>query len=775
LEKPFTAYKGDEAFVFVCYSHGDSDTVYPEIAWLREQGFNVWYDEGISPGTVWRDELADSIDRAALVIFFVSPRSVDSVNCQREVNFAVDHDIPVLAVHLEDTDLPSGVDLTLSTVQAILKFQQSEQDYRIKLLFGVSERIKRGVAITDSVIGSSGTSGRTSGYRSIAIAVLGIVAGGLLGWLVSSSDTDSTPGSPPGSHSGPNVVRAELNLDAGQALGSLSSNPLAISHDGQMVVYAAGELSSFGSSLYKRDIRTGIVTHLPGTDGAGQPFFSPDGKWIGFSVPGALKKVAVNGGAPITLIDQQRGQFLGGATWTADDRIVFKSTSDRGLQTVSANDRTVSVLTDPLQGEEHMFPHALPNGDFIFTTMSREGSGHLRHFRAKTGEVSAIDVPGVQYRPVYVAGGYLVWSTIGGGNISGGSNVLAATFDPETLAISSPIAVIEQVQTSGGNGIAYFSVSGNGSLIYMPAYGPRLRAQIVRVDRQGISQVFSDQRVFHYPRLSPDDQWIIVSVHEEMGTNHDLFLYQAGRHTGTKFTSGVNGHMPLWTPSGERVTFARRAVDSVEFDIYWKGLDEEGNGEPLLEAEGSQIPRSWSLDGKRLLYETSGADTGRDLWVLTPGEDPVPFLTGPMNERAGVFSPDGHYIAYVSDAADGEQVYVRPYPGPGRARRVSVDGGAEPHWSPGGVELIYRSLNGRTVMSAEVTISNDGSPIRIGEPELLFQGMYTNYGQNGHNYSISSDGEHFLMLESVKSDNSYDQVNLVLNWAEELKREFSKD
>ena len=112
MEKPFPAYQGDDPHVFVCYAHADADLVYREIVWLRDQGFHIWYDEGISPGTTWRNELADSISNAKLFLFFVTPQSVDSINCQREVNFAVDHNIPVIAVHLEETDLASGMDLT---------------------------------------------------------------------------------------------------------------------------------------------------------------------------------------------------------------------------------------------------------------------------------------------------------------------------------------------------------------------------------------------------------------------------------------------------------------------------------------------------------------------------------------------------------------------------------------------------------------------------------------------------------------------------------------
>ena len=146
MGKPFPTYKGDNPYVFVCYAHDDSAMVYPDIEWLHDQGFNVWYDEEVSPGTVWRNELADSIEGSNLFLYFVTPQSVDSIYCQREVNFGVDHGIPVLAVHLEETDLSSGMDLTLSTIQAILKYELTNQDYRTKLLSWAGEHIQRCIA-----------------------------------------------------------------------------------------------------------------------------------------------------------------------------------------------------------------------------------------------------------------------------------------------------------------------------------------------------------------------------------------------------------------------------------------------------------------------------------------------------------------------------------------------------------------------------------------------------------------------------------------------------
>jgi|TARA_Y100000310_G_scaffold342957_1_gene448461 hypothetical protein len=149
MERPFPAYQGDEPYIFVSYAHEDNEAVFPEIRWLKGQGFNVWYDEGINPGSKWHKELADRIDGSGLFPYFITPRSVASAHCEREVHYAIDHGRRLLAVHLEETDLPSGIDLSLSSVQAILRFELSDPDYRNKLLNGAGDRIQRGVAISD--------------------------------------------------------------------------------------------------------------------------------------------------------------------------------------------------------------------------------------------------------------------------------------------------------------------------------------------------------------------------------------------------------------------------------------------------------------------------------------------------------------------------------------------------------------------------------------------------------------------------------------------------
>jgi serine/threonine-protein kinase len=760
LERPFSAYDGDEPYLFVCYAHGDAEAVYPEITWLKDQGFNIYYDEGISPGSVWRDTLANSITGAGLLLFFVSPRSVDSVNCQREVAYAVDHDIPVLAVHLEETELPSGMDLTLSTIQALRRSDLPEQDYRIKLLLGISERMPRGIAATGKGLTQSHQS---TSPRPLAVAALiGIVAGLVVGWLVSHPSAEPASASP--------TVRAEIALTPGHRLAWFGIMSFGLSEDGNRVAFAAAPTDSVNldnAILFVRDLDSGVITRFPGTDRAQAPFFSPDGRWIGYWVDGSLVKVPSSGGNP-ALVAMQGVQAPRGAVWMPNDEIVFATSAHTSLQKVDAGGGPITILIEPeTGGHRYAMPHRLPTGDLLFTRFSTiDGSATAGHLSMATGQITWLDVSGHMGSTVYLPNGYLVWST---GDGTSGTRLMAARFDLDTLTVGPGLPVVEQVQSQGG-GVGFFNTAATGTLVYMTNFGPLLSAEMVLVGRDGSVKVLSEERVFHYPRLSPDGKWIAVSVHLTDSSSHDLYLYPTGRETGTRLTTGVNGHLPLWTPSGDRITFARFGADDREFDIYWKRLDEDGNGEPLLELPGSQVPRSWSADGRHLLYETRDLGASTDLWVLPLGGEPTPFLTSTSNEHSGVFSPDGRLIAYVSDITDGEQIYVRPFPGPGRVTRVSVDGGVEPAWSRNGRELVFRSRDGIRMLSSDIQFSPEGEFVQISDPVNLFSGSFTSYQLDGPSYSVSADGEQFLMLQATDRGDAGTHVNLVLNWTVELDR-----
>ena len=227
MNKPFRAYSGDQPYIFVSYAHEDASVVYPEMKWLRDQGFNIWYDEGISPGTVWRTELADSIMGAGLFLFFITPRSANSGNCEKEVNFAIDHDTPVLTVHLEQTELPSGMELALSSNQGILKQDLPEQDYREKLLSSVGANMQRGIGASSAV--------PLNRDRKIAIAVAAVLGVLLAGYLAINFVLPDPPINI--SQADRPIRRFTIELPRNLVNAWREGRPVSFSADGQRLVF----------------------------------------------------------------------------------------------------------------------------------------------------------------------------------------------------------------------------------------------------------------------------------------------------------------------------------------------------------------------------------------------------------------------------------------------------------------------------------------------------------------------------------------------------------
>ncbi len=253
MDKPFPAYSGDDPYIFISYAHEDSDVVFPEIQWLKDQGFNLWYDEGISPGSEWHQELADRIDRCHLFLYFITPRSAASDHCQREVHYAIDNGKQLLAVHLEETELPSGINLSLGNMQAIMRHELPDLDYRIKLVKSASSHIERGVGVaaepTPTIVG---VSRKVTAAISIVTLLIGLLISAIALWnpqpTVQAADTP--------------LRRFPLNTMP--KLTARIGMTLAISNDGQHI-YFYGR-SGQESGIFHRDLEDVTEALVSGTE-----------------------------------------------------------------------------------------------------------------------------------------------------------------------------------------------------------------------------------------------------------------------------------------------------------------------------------------------------------------------------------------------------------------------------------------------------------------------------------------------------------------------------
>ena len=536
---------------------------------------------------------------------------------------------------------------------------------------------------------------------------------------------------------------------------------VAISPDGLRIVYGSGAGGS--RQLYLREVTLFGATPLRGTEGGSGPFFSPDGEWIGFSTDYLLKRVSILGGPAATICDL--GGAPAGMSWGPDDTIVYATAGSQGLLRVPAVGGEPERLTtvEPEQDEtDHLWPEVLPNGQAVlFTAWSGSPeSSRLAIVSLETGAVSYLPVGS---DPSYSPTGHIVYSV--------GGALWAVGFDVHRLEVTSnPVPVLENVNTKA-LGAANFSMSGDGSLVYVAAGGTGGGSRtLVWVDRDGREEPLGyPPDSYTSPRLSPDGTRVAVDVIEP--ENSDVWTYDLTRPTRTRLTTDpAIDQRPLWTPDGQRVVFQSNRDSQ---SLFWKLADGTGEAERLMTArEGATFvfPAAWSADGKTLVYQELVQNNRIDIGLLSmDGERPSEMLLATeFLETAPAVSPDGGWIAYASDESGAYEVYVQQFPHLSERVTVSTDGGHQPVWSPDGRELFYRGPLGMMVVPVETDPT-----FRPGAPEVLFEGQYYSF-LSTRTYDVAPDGR-FLMIKeaAVTTDDTSvtaGQIVLVQNWTDELQR-----
>jgi eukaryotic-like serine/threonine-protein kinase len=491
-----------------------------------------------------------------------------------------------------------------------------------------------------------------------------------------------------------------------------------------------------------------------GSEDASLPFFSPDGAWIGFTAAGKLKKVRVEGGAPIALAEAS----WGGGSWAPDGTIVYTPTYKSGLWRVGAGGGTAERLTTPdsTAGElAHWWPQVLPDGrHVVFTNFSTPiERAKIELLDLRTGERKVLVRGGVFGR--YLTTGQLVYAS--------GESMLAVPFDLRRLMVTgSAVPVLGDVAVLPSNGLAAFSVSDRGDLAYVPSSVLNGETRPVWVARDGSERPLSIRPArYAEPALSPDGRQIALTITGSDG-NRDVWVYEPARDILTRITSGDAADFgAIWAPDGRRVVYSsERPV----FDLYSRAADAGTPETPVLVGSSDKYPGSFSPDGKVLAFSLTGT-AASEIWLLPlDGAGKArPLLQSRFSARRPTFSPDGRWLAYDSDESGRREVYLQSYPDLGRLRRqISTSGGAEPHWTRGGRELVYRL--GDSVFAASVAPTSG----ETGRPTFLFAGSYPAEFST-RNYDVQSDGQRFLMI-AVPPESAPRRVDLVLHWFEELKK-----
>ena len=572
--------------------------------------------------------------------------------------------------------------------------------------------------------------------RWIALAaVLSVVTTGVAVWNLKPE--------PPGP-----VIRFYHVLPEGQAFLGAGRPVIAISNDGSKFLYNTNE-GLYSRSMDESDAR--LVTQ----EDLRNPFFSPDGEWIGFYswTDGQLKKIPITGGVPVMLCDATN-PF--GASWGSDDSIVFGQ--PQGIMMVSANGGTPEPLIEIAEGERVFGPQILPDGESVLFTLKAPGadwdSAQIVVESLNTGDREVLVEVGMDGR--YVPTGHIVYVI---------QDVLyARPFNLDRLEITGgPIPLLERMSSGAGyTGTAHFDISDGGVLVRASGgvYPPEM--SLIWVDMEGtVTPVLDETRMYNSPSVSPDGSRIAVGVAEQDGIN--LWIYDIATGGRSPLTDDQRfKNNPVWTHDGEHITFRYGP------DIYWKPVDGSGQAELLWDGEYPVQPHGWSRDDRFLAFQEIHPETGRDIWVLSADDGSAePFRNTPAAEFQPTFSPDGKWIAFTRlEQGGAPQVWVAPYPGPGSANQVSTGaGGVWPLWSPDG-RILYYNGSTPTGPSSEIfsTTIETEPDFRRSEPESLFELSIPFRLSN-----LNPSGDQFVMLQMNVIGQDVGEINVVLNWFEELK------
>ena len=570
------------------------------------------------------------------------------------------------------------------------------------------------------------------------------------------------------------ALRADVKVSDAPLFTDVGSS-IELSPDATRLVYVAG--STQIQQLYIRALNqldgTKLAEGNTGSSSPYQPFFSPDGQWLGYVTAGEMRKVPVSGGTPLTLCKVTRSR---GASWAPDDTIIFAPTPSSGLFRVSAaggEPQPLTTLDKAKKEVTHRWPQVLPGGKAVIFTSHTQATADFDNATIEvltlaTGQRKVLQKGGSYGR--YVPSGHLVYVSK--------AALFAVPFDLSRLEVTgSPAPVVQDVFWNPTEGAAQLTFSSTGVLTYLRG-GPEVaKYPIVVVDRKGgTSKLIEEGGAYANPRLSPDGKQLALTVLKD--GNFDIWVYDLERGVPTRLTfDDAADTEQVWSPDGRYLVFSsgRDGADN----LYRKRADGSGDEERLTKSDIPMWANSWSRDGRSIVFAGMGPNGNFDVSMLTLEDKKVqPLLASNFREADPTISPDGRWLAYTSNESGRLEVYVRPFPAGAGRWQVSDTGGGFPRWAGNGRELFYRVDDG--IMSASIEAVGDS--IRTGKPTRLFTGAFrggvTGISIGGNtfaDYDVSADGQRFVMFPSTDAESTNrGVVTLVTEWFDELTRTFAK-
>jgi serine/threonine-protein kinase len=539
------------------------------------------------------------------------------------------------------------------------------------------------------------------------------------------------------------VIRFPVPLELRQRSVFNAYGTLAISPDGRSIVYTGVENQEM--KIYLRKMDSFESSPIPGTEGGRSPFFSPDGKWLGFFSQHHLKKTRLSGDTPVTLCRIANAR---GASWGDKGTIVFSPFYYAGLNKISAEGGTPQPLTtvDKSKGERnHRWPFVLPGEKAALFTIGYGKSwseASIGAVRLDTGERKIVLQGGFGAR--YLPTGHMVFGR--------GDALYVIGFDPEKLeTYGDPVKLVSEVCDSGAGTLEY-AFSQNGILLTLPLG--------LTYDEGGIL-TFLNRKGENLPESPPtniilSDPKLAVDGRLTGFRAFEVWVYDLKRGTSARLTSGSpRTGWPFWTSDGKRVTYASESLNV--WNPFWRAADGSDQERAIIPNDSVLVPTSWSPDDKRLLLYRDSQQTDTDVLLYDTADGKLKELVAtPASEREGTFSPDGKWMAYSSDESGRNEVYVRSLEGPVGRWQVSTNGGNTPMWKQLN-EIFYRE--GEKVMRVPVQTTPGFS---VGSPEVLFEGQYLQM-------DVSADHQRFIATIPKEKEKQY-SLNVVVNWFEEVRQ-----
>jgi eukaryotic-like serine/threonine-protein kinase len=557
------------------------------------------------------------------------------------------------------------------------------------------------------------------------------------------------------------LVQSSILPPAGTSFITMlpASGPAVLSPDGARIAFTARDDKS-KILLYVRALASLTAQPLAGTEDAMYPFWSADGREIGFFTPGKLKRINADGGPPQTLCDSPSGR---GGAWSPQGVIVFSPSTTQGLLRVSASGGTPEPASrlDLAQAENsHRWPSFLPDGKhFLYWSRNARAGLSSALYVGELGTLESKVLMKSESMAIY-ASGHLLFLR--------GQTLMAQPFNPSRLELGGePVPIAEHIAINGASVRAMFSASNTGTLIYQTGETSG-GWNLVWWGRDGkqINSIPQSGR-FLGPRLSPDGTKLAVEIFAGAQGIGDIWVIDLTRGTSTRLTFGPNSQgSPTWSPDGKTIYYSSGPGSPY---IVAKAADGSAPERIVLEDKDiREFPDSFSPDGRYLVYDRKAMEneTGFHLWVLPSfgGGKPFPIVQSAYEERYPVVSPDGKWMAYQSNESGRWEVYITAFPGGGAKWQVSSVGGAEAKWRGDSKEIFYLDPSDNIVA---VDVNASGSAVQLGTPHTLFQaiGIQREYGP----FDVSADGKKFLINSGNLKEGS-DPFTLVQNWPAQLKK-----